>query len=591
MQKWSRIAGLKKFTEKRHATFKEYNEFVKKEAFLATNTTTSMRALSAAATNKRGTTKAVTHLMSVDSESVSTDCSADKTETIPQAMTHSSHMDKSEAAVGYFESNPTDQKVKKVCYMCKWVWATHDTADCPKLCALSQDNIQSFMKKEHLCFLCLRKGHGQTRCYVKLNCGECKGKHATCLHSKQTQQDSNGKTTVTSEEVVSLQINSDEPAGLTTMILPVFVSTQENPENEILVYAMVDNMSNTSYLLDSVASDLQARRGPAKLQVSTIVSTKHKMPCELMRNLRVRGMNSTCRLTIPKTYTARAVPGDRDNIPTPETARQWSHLEHLHSQIAPLQTCEIALLIGFNCSAAHLRLKQVEGSLNDPFGVETPLGWSIIGGACTDTEQIHFTHKIVARELTPDEVLQCLSEDLDSDHHGIPTSHNDILFMKKMDESTSQENGHYIMPLPFKETPSLPNNRSNAMKRFRSLARKLHSDPQLNTKYREFMEDIIAKGEAEISNSSHPGWYIPHFGVSHPLKPDELQVVFDCSAVYRGHSLNQHLLQGPDLNNNLTGLLCRFRKEKVALTCDIQRMFHQFRVAKNDRRFLRFFMV
>ena len=73
-------------------------------------------------------------------------------------------------------------------------------------------------------------------------------------------------------------------------------------------------------------------------------------------------------------------------------------------------------------------------------------------------------------------------------------------------------------------------------------------------------------------------WYIPHHGVYHPKKPEKIRIVFDCSAVFKNHSLNQHLHQGPDLTNNLVGVLCRFRKESVAFMCDIEAMFHQIKV-------------
>ena len=102
------------------------------------------------------------------------------------------------------------------------------------------------------------------------------------------------------------------------------------------------------------------------------------------------------------------------------------------------------------------------------------------------------------------------------------------------------------------------------------------------------MAEIIAKGEAEVCKSTGPGWYIPHHGVFHPHKPGKLRVVFDCSASFQGHSLNKLLIQGPDLNNSLAGLLCRFRKGQVAVTCDIQKMFHQFRVAPEHRKYTRF---
>ena len=74
----------------------------------------------------------------------------------------------------------------------------------------------------------------------------------------------------------------------------------------------------------------------------------------------------------------------------------------------------------------------------------------------------------------------------------------------------------------------------------------------------------------------------------HKKKPGKIRVVFDCSAVCVGQSLNQQLLQGPDLTNNLTGVLCRFRQEQIAFMCDIQAMFHQVKVDVEHRNLLRF---
>ena len=77
-------------------------------------------------------------------------------------------------------------------------------------------------------------------------------------------------------------------------------------------------------------------------------------------------------------------------------------------------------------------------------------------------------------------------------------------------------------------------------------------------------------------------------GVYHPKKRDKLRVVFDCSAKFGGVSFNDQLLQGPDLTNTLVGVLMRFRKEPVAFICDIEQVFHQFRVIAKDRNYLRF---
>ena len=77
-------------------------------------------------------------------------------------------------------------------------------------------------------------------------------------------------------------------------------------------------------------------------------------------------------------------------------------------------------------------------------------------------------------------------------------------------------------------------------------------------------------------------WYLLHHGIYHPRKPNILRVVFVCSAWYQEELLNDHLLQGPDLSSKLTGVLTRFRKERVAF------MFFQVKVKKEDQNFFRF---
>ncbi|GAA6094046.1 uncharacterized protein LOC117805176 [Tachysurus ichikawai] len=80
---------------------------------------------------------------------------------------------------------------------------------------------------------------------------------------------------------------------------------------------------------------------------------------------------------------------------------------------------------------------------------------------------------------------------------------------------------------------------------------------------------------------------IPHHGVYHPRKA-QLRVVFDCGATFQGMSLNTQLLQGPDLTSSLIGVVTRFRKEQVVIMADIEAMFHQVRVPKDDADLLRF---
>lgn len=106
------------------------------------------------------------------------------------------------------------------------------------------------------------------------------------------------------------------------------------------------------------------------------------------------------------------------------------------------------------------------------------------------------------------------------------------------------------------------------------------------------MDQIIGRGHAEVAPKipeNKECWYLPLFGVYHHKKPDQIRGVFDASAKFQGISLNEVLLQGPDLLNSLLGILIRFRKDEIAISADIQQMFYAFRVDECHRDFLRFF--
>ena len=108
------------------------------------------------------------------------------------------------------------------------------------------------------------------------------------------------------------------------------------------------------------------------------------------------------------------------------------------------------------------------------------------------------------------------------------------------------------------------------------------------------MNGIIAKGFASKVPSDRlfaetgQVWYIPHHGVYHAKKPNKITVVFDCGARFRGTSLNDQLLQGPDLTNRLVGVLTRFRQGLVVFLGDIDAMFHQVRVPEGQQDLVRF---
>ncbi|XP_071160994.1 uncharacterized protein [Mytilus edulis] len=154
------------------------------------------------------------------------------------------------------------------------------------------------------------------------------------------------------------------------------------------------------------------------------------------------------------------------------------------------------------------------------------------------------------------------------------------------------DTGHWSAPLPFKQPkPPIPNNRSQAWKRAQILDTSLRKNQTKREHFMTFMEKVLNSGAAEIAPKVISGecWCLPLFGVYHHKKPDQIRGAFDSSAVYGDVSLNNLLISGPDLTNNLVGILMRFRKNAIAITGDIEQMLYQFRVSNHHRDYLRFF--
>ena len=160
-------------------------------------------------------------------------------------------------------------------------------------------------------------------------------------------------------------------------------------------------------------------------------------------------------------------------------------------------------------------------------------------------------------------------------------------------------NDHYELPIPWirvvnkERQPNVNNNRCQAVDRFQGLKRRLLKDGDLKKGYVKGIETLLGKGYAEsvpitsLSRDDGIVFYLPHHPVQSPNK-DKIRIVFDCSAKYKGASLNDQVFQGPDLVNKLTTVLLRFREHEVAVVGDVEAVYHQVKVPDYDRDMLRF---
>jgi len=526
---------------------------------------------------------------------------------------------------------------------------SHILQKCEKFISASVDERHRMIKTRGLCFRCLRPGHISSKCSSKSSCKECNKHHHTLLHGakRRTRQDqpeneTSNETAQTSQTptVADAQSNATSiahrtdcsPNVITTCrIVQVILHHKDNPSIEVKTYALLDDASDTTFITNKIQEEL----GIPGVETTLNLSTMHGR--QLIKVKRVDGLvaqrpDRRAQVDLPKTYAKDRIPSRKDQIPTPDVAEKWPHLQRIKDKIPELDdSLDIGLLIGCNCPKALKPKEVITGKSEDPYAVRTLLGWCIVGPvsnsqdesenlhghscnrtiAC-ETEDTNKGRKFVVNEPTkelinPAVITQMFELDF-TDHKNDARqslSKNDRKFLSIVEKGIHRtEDGHYEIPLPLRdENVALPNNKALAMRRLSHLKRRFEADngKQFKDEYVTFMSSVIESGYAEVvpkycaperptQDTHHERqrvWYISHHAVYHPKKK-KIRVVFDCAAEHQGHSLNKHLLQGPDLTNNLPGVLIRFRQEPIAFTCDIEGMFHQVRVNKEHRDLLRF---
>ena len=93
----------------------------------------------------------------------------------------------------------------------------------------------------------------------------------------------------------------------------------------------------------------------------------------------------------------------------------------------------------------------------------------------------------------------------------------------------------------------------------------------------------------QLTDWKGPIHYVSHHAVIRPEKKSTpVRIVFNSSASYNGHTLNDYWFKGPDLLNNLFGVVVRFRENPYAICGDIAKMYHMIAIPEEDQHVHRF---
>jgi len=510
----------------------------------------------------------------------------------------------------------------------------HSLNNCRAFRSKSIGDRRKILKENGICFKCLEsRDHLSRECTKTIFCQECTSSyHSTGMHfgdsSKlKTEQVHGGepsKHTVVQANCMEI-CKGDFSGKSCAKILPVYISHNDNSSKRIKTYIILDEQSNRSLARKELFNAFNIVCQPEKYTLMSC-SGSTTMSGRRLTGLTIESLDGSIKMQLPTVIECNEIPNNRNEIPTPDVARYHSHLQNISHKIEPIdRETDILLLVGRDLLEAHHVLEQRIGPPHTPYAQRLNLGWVVVGDVClgpkhvTDSVKSYKTYihaggrpsimKPCPNTLNVRELLSIQNKIDNFDFsdtilgNGVfdrtefddkpGRSVEDKIFLDIMNkEFKKDETGNWCAPLLFKPSrEQLPNNFLLCLRRAKTLDRSLQSDIVKREHFLEFMQNLIDNNHAEIApqlKERSECWYLPVFGIYHPKKPGKIRCVFDSSAKFGDISLNKVLLQGPDLNNSLLGVLMRFRKNRVAASADIQQMFYSFSVRQDHRDFLRF---
>ncbi|XP_065081188.1 uncharacterized protein LOC135703793 [Ochlerotatus camptorhynchus] len=257
----------------------------------------------------------------------------------------------------------------------------------------------------------------------------------------------------------------------------------------------------------------------------------------------------------------------------------------------------VDVIIGAGLFFDLLRNEKIKLGDNGPIVQNTSLGW-IVCGNLPDESNVLRPH--VANTCTEnlDELLTRFWE-LESCKTDSVLSLEEYACEKLFDRTTVREaSGRFIVAVPKKNylIQQLGDSKSTALKRFLSLERRLDGNAELKQMYSDFIHEYLRMGHMEEvleneEDAAMPQYFIPHHCV---IKPDstttKLRVVFDASCpTSSGISLNNALMVGPTVQDDIIAIVLRFRFHWIAIVADAEKMYRMVLQQWADRKLHKIF--
>lgn len=483
----------------------------------------------------------------------------------------------------------TNSSIK--CNMCD---ESHYLRHCQSFLSLNIPDRIKFVQLRKLCTNCLVQGHSNSQCRNKANCFKCKKRHNTLLHLEQnpTTVASNNQLPKPSSEnsppVASTsnsmhQSNLAIPNSNTILLSTALINVKNSHGNLVALRALIDSGSQVSFITSRAAKLLQLKSLPTNASVFGIGQTHSGTTTKYTSAF----LSSTTNSDISILADLLIIPNITGSQPiTPLKCKQWHHIQHL-----PLadpyfhQTNSIDILLGAEIYSQIIMPGIQRGNANEPVAQNTTLGWILFGGTQSRSQKT-YNHISMHTCINIDQRLRSFWEYEEIFHPTRLNTEEQMCEQHFLENYKRDQHGRFTVRLPFKQNPppTLGYSRHNALTRLYQMERKFVREPQLAVDYNAFMIEYESLGHMRPMPDKHDAYFIPHHAViKSSSSTTKLRVVFDASRKSSsGLSLNESLMVGPTIQDELTSILTRWRKYPIAFSSDLEKMYRQIRIDDKD---------
>ncbi|XP_062557237.1 uncharacterized protein LOC134222109 [Armigeres subalbatus] len=491
------------------------------------------------------------------------------------------------------------------CFACK---ENHWITQCPTFAKLGVDKRLQLTNSKRLCSNCLGRNHLARDCPSKYRCRTCSKKHHTLLHpgfpgsgsmvlatnenGNPSTSSSNGGASNSGESVSSSMalISSNSAIGHSKshiFLLTVLLNVKDVWGRIHQARALLDSGSQANLMSANLCKLLQLSRRDKKVEITGIGRSRNRTAYEVSTTISSRTDNF---LTSMEFLVLEQLTENQPSYSIP--MREWQPPADMVLADPGFNVSgPIDLVLGtqyfyeFHISdGGRLQARKFDNTL--PVFVNTVFGWVAAGEVtCMEgqsrvschTTKVESLDKAIERFWAVEEFTVKTprsQEEEDCETHFFNTVSRD-------------DTGRYIVRYPkhMNFNSMIGESKQMALRRFHHTERRLKLNCDLRSQYSDFMMEYIELGHMKCigvadDSSLDEGkivCYLPHHPVfKETSSTTKMRVVFDGSAkTSTNYSLNEALLTGPTIQDELLEIMIRFRKHAVALVADVAKSVYE----------------